>query len=66
MSTHWDLWCPTCEEKGPQLRRGAGGVGLLGQDDKWAEFLIDHEYHGPLVLVHEGDTKRPVEVLRET
>ena len=63
MSTHFNVYCETCGEAGPQIRRSPSGTKLLTvRDEKfaagvpaahdWAMFLIDHEYH-ELTLRHE-------------
>lgn len=61
MSTHFDLYCETCEEWGPEIRRSPGGTRLVVRTDfgfgpgetAWAEFLIEHEWCS-LLLRHEG------------
>jgi hypothetical protein len=65
VSTNFHVWCETCEEEGPMIRRGAGGTALdetashltdeqrrlQGEprwdliQDRWCQFLVDHEYH---------------------
>ncbi len=63
MSTHFNVYCETCEVSGPHIARSAGNTkllapvpsGFLGGDNAalaWARFLVDHEYH-ELTLKHE-------------
>lgn len=68
MSDVYDLWCPLCEMRGPRVRRQAGATLLAdyagtgaGSND-WTAFLLEHIYHGPLVLTHENDHGTPTEV----
>lgn len=51
VSSQWTVYCETCDESGPDLRRQPGCTMLLDRDD-WSPFLIEHEYHR-LVLRHE-------------
>jgi hypothetical protein len=59
MSTHFKVYCATCEESGPQIRR-SGSVSFLPDDwvardawvdevdrgtDQWHQFLSKHEFH---------------------
>lgn len=68
MSTHFTIYCETDDVMGPQVRRGAGGVGLLTSTGEayesalpeppdtqgsWAHFLIEHEFC-ELRLLREG------------
>lgn len=59
MSTIFTAYCQACDEDGPQVRRGAGGVGLQGAtvddpaSDAWELFLDKHEWHGPVKLYTE-------------
>lgn len=74
MSTHYRLHCLMCEVDGPDVRHSAGGVGLSaavpdatpeGAQAEWGEFLMEHEWHGPLLLVHEAQApERAIEALR--
>lgn len=54
MSTIFHAWCDTDEEAGPNLRRSPSGT-LLVDEDAWAAWLIEHEYHD-LSLVAENDS----------
>jgi hypothetical protein len=44
MSTVFRIECHQDGEKGPQLKRSAGGVALL-DPEAWAAYLIEHEFH---------------------
>lgn len=53
MSTHFTVRCTTHDKDGPEIRRSAGGVGLLGYptsdgwsnaSESWAGFLIEHQW----------------------
>lgn len=44
MSTHFSAYCETDETDGPTLRRSPSGTRLM-DEDAWAEWLIEHEYH---------------------
>lgn len=68
MSTSFTLYCETCEEAGPPIRRHHDKGVLLQQRSvrffpsyepeqgalDWGSFLIEHEYHD-LRLIHEYD-----------
>lgn len=54
------LRCETCDEDGPLLKRHAATTSLLSMDhrrstgtEEWTRFLIEHEWHGGLRLIHE-------------
>jgi hypothetical protein len=64
MSTYFTLRCTLCEVNGPDLRRSNGVTWVDQRVDNWEaakragsdeahDFLLEHEYHGGLVLVHE-------------
>ncbi len=51
MSTHFDLWCDTCQVFGPEIRRSGGTTlvvrtetGFESGADAWTKFLIEHEF----------------------
>lgn len=64
MSTHFQVQCPICRVEGPDVRRQAGGVNLNGEDEAWIDFLLEHEWCSPLLLVHEASMQSMDENLR--
>lgn len=71
MSTTWDVWCETCEEKGPSINRSASyGAQWFTLDydksseqglvdtarDQWTSFMLKHMYHH-VVFLGETTTK---------
>lgn len=53
MSTHFHAWCDTDEEGGPTLRRSPSGT-LLEDEDAWAAWLIEHQWHDLSLVVEDG------------
>jgi hypothetical protein len=55
MSTHFYLWCGTCEDHGSHFRCSPSGSGCQSRDDSdqtweggaadWHNWLLDHEHH---------------------
>lgn len=64
MSTHFHAWCDTDEEGGPQIRRSPSGTMLL-DEDAWANWLIEHQWHD-LSLVVEGGFAYGLPVFRSS
>lgn len=75
MSTRFTVYCQTCEEVGPHIRRHHNGALLLAGDvprffhtvepdkasDDWGAFLLKHEYH-ELELLTEWRARTPAPV----
>lgn len=53
MSTVFNVWCETCNELGPELKRTAGGPSLI-EPEAWSSWLIKHEYHLGMTLRRES------------